>query len=96
MSDVPITYQGNLCPRFFRVLNHKVEDAGPPYRTIVCAAIDIPRTLKPSEKKLVRCILAGAHPWSSIRADRREAGALSRRTRNLHCGALGSTPCRCE
>lgn len=47
LSDMPITYQGNLCPRFFRVLSSSGEHAGPPFQTVVCPAIHIPIALAP-------------------------------------------------
>ncbi len=50
LADFPITYQGNLCPRVFRVLSSSGEDAGPPFRSITCLAIHIPRTLAPREQ----------------------------------------------
>lgn len=50
LSPVPITYQGNLCPRVFRVLSSSGEHAGPPFQTIVCLGIHITMKLAPGEQ----------------------------------------------
>lgn len=49
-SDVTVTYQGNLCPRFFKVYDAVGEYAGPPISNVICQAIDIPRELVADEK----------------------------------------------
>ncbi|MGQ0642338.1 MAG: hypothetical protein ACT4P6_16445, partial [Gemmatimonadaceae bacterium] len=50
ISDFPVTYGGNPCPRFFRVLSASGDHAGPPFQTVVCPAIAILRTLAPREQ----------------------------------------------
>lgn len=46
-SDVPITFQGNTCPRFFRVASANGEDAGPPYQTVGCLAYSMMISVEP-------------------------------------------------
>lgn len=46
-SDVPITFQGNTCPRFFRVVSANGEEAGPPYQTVGCLTYSMVITVEP-------------------------------------------------
>jgi hypothetical protein len=50
VSRVPITYEGNVCPRVFRVVSASGEPAGPPFQTIVCLGIHIPMKLAAGEQ----------------------------------------------
>ncbi|MGH7713300.1 MAG: hypothetical protein ACREOG_18575 [Gemmatimonadaceae bacterium] len=61
-SNEPITYQGNLCPRVFRVLSSSGEHAGPPFQTITCLAVHIPVQLAAGERhQFVRYWQARTH-----------------------------------
>lgn len=50
VSSAPITYEGNVCPRVFRVVSPSGEPAGPPFQTIVCLGIHIPMKVAPGEQ----------------------------------------------